>query len=230
MAQSSTNPPGVAAQPRRIPRVDVDVSFDRPTHSYSQRNPPNITHTITLRAEHPITIPTRRTPLNPSEALTSRGYVITNLTTGNPVRTANLVNYEEPLLRTRGFPDEDFFLTLYPNVTVELSTGFGRHDGHVKPRSREAIEHSWERKNHDNEESNHCHVEAIGVDGLEPGHTYSVDLCPHGLNLCEWAPVTADKILVDEWSYVDEYPWTYSMDEERPLEFRTRGATIYVVD
>ncbi|KAI0973365.1 hypothetical protein F4678DRAFT_426528 [Xylaria arbuscula] len=226
---TSSNPPTIDVQSENGPRIDVQVSFDRTTHSYSQPEPPKIITQITSRAQHPLTLYTWRRPLDPKGALTSNGYIITDLTTGNPVKTTYLMINRGPELRVRGSSDEQYFLTLLPNVPVELSIGFGRGGGGIKPDPRAVVERGWERDEHGNERKIRRSSQATGIDGLEPGHTYSVGLNMEALRGCWWAPVTKDEILVDqrgEGSYVQDYPWT----TEIPLEFHVTEATIDVLE
>lgn len=106
------------------PRIDIEISFDRSTHSYSQEtSPPKITLKVTSRAETPITIFTWRKPLDPKGALTSEGYVITDNTTDQRVKTTKVMINRAAIRRVRGGLDEQFFLELMPNEAVELSTG-----------------------------------------------------------------------------------------------------------
>ncbi|KAI1280075.1 hypothetical protein F5Y07DRAFT_355800 [Xylaria sp. FL0933] len=228
-AETSANPPEITAESEHGPRIDIQVSFDRNTHSYSQSEPPKIMLQVTSRAQHPVTLYTWRRPLDPKGALTSNGYVITDLTTGNPVKTTYFMINRGPELRVRGSSDEQFFLTLLPDVPVELSTGFGRGGGGVKPDPRAVVERGWERDEHGNERKIRRSTQATGVDGLEPGHKYSVGLNMEALRGCWWAPVTKDEILVDqrgEGSYVQDYPW----NTETPLEFNVNEATIDVLE
>ncbi|KAI1748408.1 hypothetical protein F4782DRAFT_542913 [Xylaria castorea] len=211
------------------PWVDIQVSFDRPTHSYSQHEPPRIFITATSRAQHPITLYTWRLPLDPKGALTSNGYIITDLFTGNPVKTSHCMISRGPQLRVRGSYDEQFFLTLQPNEPVQLSTGFGRKGGGIKPDPQAVVERGWERDEHGNERKIRRSTQVTGVDGLQPGHTYSVGLNVEALDGCRWASVTKDEILVDrrgKGSYIQDYPW----NTETSLDFHVREATMEVLD
>ncbi|KAI1180321.1 hypothetical protein F4777DRAFT_310818 [Nemania sp. FL0916] len=211
------------------PQIDINVSFDRPSHSYSQSEPPRITLTVVSRAEHPITIYTWRRPLDTKNALISNGFVITDQDSGDVVKTTYIMINRGPQWRVRGDPDEQYFLTLQPNVPVDLSTGFGRAGGGIKPDPRSVVERGWERDENGNERKVRRSKQATGVDGLEPGHTYSVTLNMDDLRKYWWAPVAKDEILVDrkgEGSYVQDYPWNL----DTPLDFRVSEATIEVLD
>lgn len=107
------------------PQIDIEISFDRSTHSYSQHTePPKITLTVTSRADYPLTIFTWRKPLDPKGALNNEGYTITDISTGLPVKVVGKVNISRPgIKRVRGHSDEQYVLTLLPNTRSELSTG-----------------------------------------------------------------------------------------------------------
>lgn len=107
------------------PQIDIEISFDRSTHSYSQHTePPKITLTVTSRADHPLTIFTWRKPVDPKGALNNEGYTITDIGTGQGVKTVGKVQINRPgIKRVRGHSDEQYFLTLLPNTPSELSTG-----------------------------------------------------------------------------------------------------------
>ena len=116
------------------PVVDVQISFDRQTHSYSHTEPPKVSLTITSRAQHPITVYTWRTPLDPLGALTNRGYLITDQTTGQLVNTTTIsCIYRGPTFRLKGGRDEPDFLTLIPDIPVERSTGMLRTNIFLPP-------------------------------------------------------------------------------------------------
>ncbi|KAI1171947.1 hypothetical protein F4777DRAFT_563624 [Nemania sp. FL0916] len=225
----SNSPADAVTQSTESPQIDIQVSFDRPTHSYSQLEPPRIFITVTSRARYPITVYTWRRPLDPKRALISNGYIVTDQATGDPVRTTYLMINRMPELRVRGSPDDKYILTLQPNTPVELSTGFGRAGGGIKPDPRAIVERGWERDEHGNEQKIRRSMQATGVDGLEPGHTYSVGLNMESLRGMWWAPVTRDEILVDhrgKGSYIQEYPWNV----DRPLDFRVAEAQIQILD
>ncbi|KAI1386019.1 uncharacterized protein F4822DRAFT_360463 [Hypoxylon trugodes] len=210
------------------PRIDIQLSFDRSTHSYSQSEPPQIRLKVTSRAEHAITFFTWREPLDPKGALTNNGYMITDLTTGQEVKTTGGIQINRaPLRRVRGDYDERFFLTLEPDTPVELSTWFGR--GNTKPDLRAIVERGRERDEHGNELTARRSTQATGVDGLEPGHQYSVTLNMEGLRSCLWAPVSKDEILVDhrgEGSQVYDYAWNREMSPD----FHVNSALLNVLE
>ncbi|KAI0457390.1 hypothetical protein F5B21DRAFT_521225 [Xylaria acuta] len=183
----------------------------------------------TSRAQYPITLYTWRRPLDPKGALTNNRYVITDLTTSDPAKTTYLMINRGPQLRVRGGPDDQYFLTLQPNNPVELSTGFGRGGGGIKPDPRAVVERGWERDGNGNERKIRRSTQATGVDSLQPGHTYSIGLNMEALGGCWWAPVMKDEILVDhggEGSYIQDYPW----NTETPLDFYVSEATVEVLD
>jgi hypothetical protein len=219
----------MASPSQNNPHVDIEITLDPATHSFSNESPPTVTLRVTSRAEHPITIFTWDRPLHPKGALTSNGFVITDKAAQQPVKTTHIMVQRGAIKRTRGRPDEEYFLTLYPKQAVELSTGFGRGGGGVKPQPRVVVERGRELDKDGNERNIRRSVNATGVDGLEPGHQYLVGLNMDTLAGCWWAPVARDEILTDddgEGSYVQEYPW----ETENPLSFNVSEATLSVVD
>lgn len=129
---------------------------------------------------------------------------------------------------TRGTADEEYFLPLKPNQTMELSTGFGRGGGGVKPQPKAIVQRGWEIDENGREMEIRRSVNATGVDGLEPGHEYRVGLNMAALGKVTWAPVAKDEVLVDhadEGSYLQDYPW-----ETQALDFDVNEATLTVLE
>jgi hypothetical protein len=61
-------------------------------------------------------------------------------------------------------------------------------------------------------------TQATGVDGLEPGHRYSIGVDVEQLKKCLWAPATKEEILVDareEGQYLTDYE---RLVRNRPLD------------
>lgn len=118
------------------PRVDVQILFDRYTHSYSQNEPPKITLRLISRAVSPITILMWRTPFDIKTALVTNGFHITDKRDGHRVRTTSIQIQRPALHRTRGGPDDKHFITLLPGEPFEISAGKTFHPSHhqlVKP-------------------------------------------------------------------------------------------------
>ena len=220
MASSSTAPSG--------PQVDITVSLDPPTHSFTQERAPRLTLKVTSSALHPITIFTWNTPLAPCDTLTSGGYTTTDLATQERVQTSHIMVQRAPLRRTRGHPDEEYFLTLPPFETIEISTGFGRRDGLIKPQPRAVVERGWELDDEGNEIKIRRSIFPTGVDGLEPGHRYSIGLNTEALAAAWWAPVFREEVLVEgegKGSDVQDYPW-----DPTPLDFHISPAVLTVLE
>jgi hypothetical protein len=210
------------------PRIDVKIVINPSTHSYSDGSTPTVTLRITSRADHPITIHTWMRPLNPKDALVSRGFVITDLATGKPVKTTELRVNRRPATRVAGTRDEDEYLELLPEIPVDVSTGFGRGGGAYRPepwdRVRQGVLFDADSKPLNIRRS----ASVAGFDGLEPGHQYSVTLNRESLALSRWAPVPKAAVLVDQTgqgSYLQDYPW-----EGSPLDFHIQGAIVSAVE
>ncbi|KAK7752899.1 hypothetical protein SLS62_005058 [Diatrype stigma] len=59
----------MASSPQdNTPPIDIQLSFDRSTHAYSQPEPPTIAMAVTSRAQHSITVFTWSRPLDPTGA------------------------------------------------------------------------------------------------------------------------------------------------------------------
>ena len=208
------------------PRVDVEISFDQQSYSFSQAFPPTFTLKITSKASTPITLFTWNTPLSLPSAFTSNGVTITDTTMNEPVQTALIMVQRVPLKRTKGTSDEKYFVTLFPNTVVDLSTGIGRAGGGVKPQPNSIVERGLELNENGTPMNIRRSKFATGVDGLEPGHKYSIGLNKDALKRIWWAPVDRDEILVNgtaEGSYVQDYEWV-----KTPLQWSVSEATLAV--
>jgi hypothetical protein len=71
--------------------------------------------------------------------------------------------------------------------------------------------------------------DATGVDGLKPGHQYTIGLDTTKLQGLRWAPVVRDEIPVDdttkEGSGLSDYPWKTSP----PIEFHVKDAALDIL-
>ncbi|KAJ4287307.1 hypothetical protein N0V90_012705 [Kalmusia sp. IMI 367209] len=218
----------MASPVQEIPRIDIEISFDRASHSFSQTSSPKLIVNVTSHANTPITLFTWNTPLSLPRTLTSNGIIITDTETREDIKTASIMVQRAPLKRTRGGPDEQYYLTLQPNNTVELSTGFGRGGGSVKPQPKAVVERGLELDEHGNEMNLRRSKFATGVDSLEPGRRYDVRLNAELLSRIWWAPTSKEDILVDstgEGSYVQDYEW-----RKESLDFHVQEAEISVED
>ena len=64
------------------------------------------------------------------------------------------------------------------------------------------------------------------MDGLEPGHGYTVTLNVDALRSMKWAPVTKDEILVDKLgpgSQIQDFPWSGT-----PLNFNVNEVDLHI--
>ncbi|KAB8611398.1 hypothetical protein FH972_025903 [Carpinus fangiana] len=192
------------------PKVDIQLSLDPSTHSYSRTSPPTFTLRITSRAETPITLYTWKSPLDIPRAFTSKGITITNSTTGDSIQQSSVTVQRGALKRIRGTADEQYFVTLHPNTPLELSTGFGRGGGGVQPQPKSVDELLQGYNRERNLKEVRKPRLATGVDGLEPSCEYTISLNHEALQKIWWAPVDREEVLVSdagEGSYVQDYPW-----------------------
>lgn len=208
----------------QAPAIDLNLSLDQETFDFSQPLPPTFTVTATSHASTPITIFTWRTPLDPATGLISKAFTITDSTTQKQVQTSEVKVQRLPFQRTRGSPDTKYLCTLEPNVPVQLSAPFGRPGR--KPQPKAIAERGWELDEHGREMKLRRSMFATGVDGLEPGHEYKVDVNTESLRNCLWTSTNIDEILVDQngsGSDMHSYPWT-----KGSLTFRTNGPVFSV--
>ncbi|KAF2691237.1 hypothetical protein K458DRAFT_399137 [Lentithecium fluviatile CBS 122367] len=215
----------MASTTPQTPHIDIVLSFDPPSHSFSQATPPNLTLTLTSHAETPFTLFTWSTTLALPNALTTSGITITDAAAGRAVQTASLTANRAPLKRTKGTSDEKYFITLQPNTQLQLSTGFGR-GGSVKPQPKAVVERGWELDENGDERKIRRSKFATGVDGLEPGHEYVIGLDEGALKSVWWVQVAKEEVLVEgsaEGSYVQDYEW-----EKIPLNFHVEEAELKV--
>ncbi|KAL5371705.1 hypothetical protein DPSP01_014056 [Paraphaeosphaeria sporulosa] len=216
----------MASASEESPRITVEIVFDRLSHSFSQPSPPILTLTLTSHAKTPLTLFTWGTPFSLPRALTSNGFVITDTSSGQNVKTSLMQVQRTPLKRTRGSPDEQYFLTLQPESPVHLSTGFGRGGGGVKPQPKSVVERGLEVDANGNEVNLRRSKSATGVDGLEPGRKYEIGLNTDLLDIIRWAPAEKEDILVEgtgEGSNVQDYEWN-----KGSLNFSVRQSTLSV--
>jgi hypothetical protein len=208
------------------PRIDISLSLDPPSHSFSRSRPPKLTITLVSRAETPITLFTWNTPLALPDALTNKGITITDSATGQAVQTASFTVNRAPLKLTKGTPDEKYFVTLPPNIPLKLSTGFGRGGGSVKPDPKAVVERGLELDENGNERNIRRSRFATGVDGLEPGHEYVIGLNKEVLKRVWWAPVGKEDVFVEgnaEGSYAQDYDW-----EKTALSFQVEEGGLMI--
>jgi hypothetical protein len=184
-----------AAKP---PRVIVSVSLEPSTHSFSSPEPPKLSLTATLYADDPITVLTWHTVLYLPLALNQNAFEITDLQTSKPVQQHVIALSRTPIRRQLGGPDDQYFLTLHPNVPVTLSTGFGYPTGTLgKP-----LPKGDEGRLRPASQGRKVARGVCGVDGLEAGRKYRLEMMrsgdehePDGMSRVWWRWGTKEDVL-----------------------------------
>ena len=184
-----------AAEP---PKLSVVLSLSPSTYHFSNPTPPKLSLTINSNASRPLTLFAWGSPLWPELALCQRGFVITDLTTGAEV-TQTMINSQRPAItRYKGGPDDEYYLTIHPGTPTVVSTPFGV-SAEDPPQPKEAIQRGWLLDENGNELKIRRSTRACGVDGLEAGHRYKLDVPPENLRRKWWWQWgTRDEVLVDE--------------------------------
>ncbi|KAL8992622.1 MAG: hypothetical protein Q9169_006954 [Polycauliona sp. 2 TL-2023] len=159
------------------PEIAIRLSFSPATYHYSEPTAPELSLTVTSNAKDPLTIFTWPNILNPHLALLQRRFIITDLTTGLEVPQSTIAIRRAPFKRVRGSGDEKYFLTVEPGVATSVSCSSGSQN--PLPKGSDG------RKIHD----------AVGVDGLEPGHRYRLTVAEENPRVW-WHWGTKDDILV----------------------------------
>lgn len=198
----------------QAPKLTVQLSLSPTTYSYSNPIPPTLSLSVTSDAKIPITLLTYNTPFHPASGLTQDCFPIWDLTTDSGVKTTSIRIQRMPLSRARGSDDEQYFLTLPPSETTTVSTRFARGNEDMRPLSRAAAQQ--EREEAERTGKARRSVFACGVDGLEPGHRYSVSVAKGKLMSFWWVWGTKDDILVDPES--QDWGLDNVQAEEAPLE------------
>ncbi|KAI4221015.1 MAG: hypothetical protein L6R36_007193 [Xanthoria steineri] len=198
----------------QAPKLTVQLSLSPTTYSYSNPTPPTLRLSVTSNAERPITLLTFNTPFHPASGMTQDCFPIWDLTTDSAVKTTSVRINRLPLSRARGSGDEEYFLTLPPSETTTVSTRFARGNEDLRPLSRAEAEQ--EREEAGRSGTARRSIFACGVDGLEPGHRYSVSVAKGKLMSFWWVWGTKDDLLVDSESR--EWGLDNIRAEEAPLE------------
>ncbi|KAI4265632.1 MAG: hypothetical protein L6R38_009281 [Xanthoria sp. 2 TBL-2021] len=198
----------------QAPKLTVQLSLSPTTYSYSNPIPPTLSLSVTSDAKRPITLLTYNTPFHPAFGLTQDCFPIWDLTTDSGVKTTCIRIQRMLLSRARGSDDEQYFLTLPPSEMITVSTRFARGNEDMRPLSRAAAQQ--EREEAERTGKARRSVFACGVDGLEPGHRYSVSVAKGKLMSVWWVWGTKDDILVDPES--QDWGLDNVQAEEAPLE------------
>ncbi|KAI9880631.1 MAG: hypothetical protein M1830_001982 [Pleopsidium flavum] len=186
--------PAAVAMTEGPPSISISFSLAPNPHSYSNPTPPTLSLTAISHASRPLTILTWHTLLYPHLALRQSAFRITDLTTGTRVAQTTVQLSRAPLQRRVGSPDEQLFLTLFPEQPVTVNTPFGYpvepngpprpegHPGRMRESARGAIPRS-----------------VCGVDGLVVGGEYELSVCG-GLEVWWWRWGTRKEVLEPEGS------------------------------
>ncbi|KAL8969418.1 MAG: hypothetical protein Q9183_002004 [Haloplaca sp. 2 TL-2023] len=187
--------------PLQVPKLTVQLSLSSTNYSYSDPTPPTLHLSVTSDAERPITLLTFNHPFHPASGITHDCFPIWDLTTNSSVKTTSVRINRLPLSRARGSGDEQYFLTLPPSETTTVSTRFARGNKNLRPLSR--AEAQQKREEAERSGTARRSIFACGVDGLEPGHRYSISVAKERLMSFWWIWGTKDDLLVDpesrEW-------------------------------
>lgn len=167
-----------------VPEISIQLSLSPTTYHFSNPIAPELSLTVTSDSDKPFTFFTWSTLLNPRRSLRGNYFVITDLTTGFEVpQSPSLCAKRGPFKRVRGCADEEYLLTIEPSVPKVVSFSFGGgNDFRPLPKGCER--------------DGRVICTAKGVDGLEPGHRYRLDVAEGPLRVW-WRWGTKDDILVD---------------------------------
>ncbi|KAI8964212.1 hypothetical protein F5Y11DRAFT_113121 [Daldinia sp. FL1419] len=221
------------------PIISIELSLSPPTYCFSRLSAPTIYLRLTLLPTSSslsplevITLYTENSPLSPQRALSRAGFIITDLTTKQPVKLTNIRNVQRmacPQRRVRGSFEEPYFLTLRPDETAELSAIFGRGDFRPDPwyivKTGRIVDEDRKPLNIRRSAS------VTGVDGLEPGHEYEISMNVEDLRKIMWAPVAKEEILFEKGykgpgTGLMDYPWI----NDQPIEFRVGTTKLKVLE
>lgn len=197
------------------PKLSVKLSITPSTYHFSNPTAPTLSLDIQSHADKTLTLFTWATPFAPALALNRRGFVITDVANNTTVPQTSVMVQRAPFSRARDSGDEKYFLTLEPHAPITVSAVFGRGGG-MRPQPRAIVEKGWELDEQGNERKIRRSTQGCGVDGLESGHTYRVDVARDKLMGLWWRWGTKEEILVDHSSR----DWNLSslQQEQSPLE------------
>lgn len=186
------------------PRISITISVDPKSYSFTDPHPPTLSITLLLlsHASSPVTFFTFFSPLNPESGLAQECFPITDLSTSppSPVPQSSIRLQRLPFSRARGSGDDQYFLTLYPETPLKLSAGFatGGGEGWRRPQPKHVVEKGWVVDERGNPTNARRGIKGIGVDGLESGKRYRVDVNSVKLRTVWWKWGERDEIMVDE--------------------------------
>lgn len=193
------------------PKLSVKLSLAPTTYHFSNPDAPELSLTIESRAESPITLFTWGTPFVPRMALVQQGFVLTSINSNAEVAQTSIMIQRLPMSRARGSGDEQYFLTLLPHTPITVATKF--HGGTSRPLPRAMIERGWLLDEQGREMKIRRSTQACGVDGLEAGQRYRLDVVREKLAKTWWKWGIKDEVLVDNGSL----DWNLGPGEQSPL-------------
>lgn len=199
------------------PTLSITLSLSRSTYSFSEHQPPELSLTVTSNADKPLTVFTWHRPLWPKLALCQRQFIITDLADNVEVPQTAVQIQRMPFTRIRGCSDNVYFVTIMPGTPTVVSTPFGR--GTAQPQPKAVAERGWELDSEGKEMKTRRSVHAHGVDGLEPGHRYRLDVKRVELYGMWWRWGSREEYLVDPDTQGADRMWSPKHSEQSPLEF-----------
>lgn len=146
-----------------VPRISVNWTLDPTPHSFRSELPPTLCLILTSHASRPITI--YNESLNPGRMLREGCFPIFDKTDNIGVAHKKVrYCYFEPPSKIHVPLREKLFRTLYPGVPLVLATPFGPTEWAPKSFLERYVKPGVELERR----------RALGVDGLKPGHHYSL--------------------------------------------------------
>lgn len=150
------------------PIISASISITPATHSFSNQQAPTLNLIITSQHSDPITI--YADDLRPSLMLACGAFTITSLTNGCEIKQTVRTNCRIPPPSKVSVPlNEELFHTLLPKKPLTLSTPFSRRrpESGGRPLAKSDPDYANDRT---------ARSGACGVDGLEPGNDYILNL------------------------------------------------------
>ncbi|KAL8678017.1 MAG: hypothetical protein Q9224_005729 [Gallowayella concinna] len=191
------------------PEISITLSISPNTYHFSDPTPPKLSLAVASNADRPLTIFTFHRILNPHLALAQRRFVLTDLTDGLEVPQTNIKLQRPAFARMHGHPDEEYYLEILPGVSTIVSTAFARGDDDP-PQPKAIVQRGVVLDENGNETTARRSKLAQGVDGLEAGHRYRLDVASGGFHNVWWRwgtkeenlmePDSADRMLRQEQS------------------------------
>lgn len=182
------------------PVLSLTLSLSPQTYSFTNPNPPMISLTLLSHSSGPFTLFTFQTPLNPRTGLTQDCFPITDLSATPPSKVPrDSVHLQRlPFSRARGSGDDEYFITLYPSTPFTISYGFCTGGGDtIRPYPKHVVEEGWIPDENGNPTSWRMGTKGTGVNGLESGKRYRVDVNMENLKEIWWQWGERDDILIE---------------------------------